>query len=158
MPPETPAEEVRQLLSQVKGAKIPHQLRQELQGLLEQALHSIGVGGSSGHASLSVLVFREDWGLIQAPLAPLASAATATISGSQHVVPVPACNALEKFIALIKQDQRTHKPKIPSALAKAWTESARAIESQVGCGTLHHQHGKSAKHSPGHSSRRSHHR
>jgi hypothetical protein len=73
---------------------------------------------------------------------------------------VVACNALSKFIQLIQRDQHAHKPGIPSALAKAWIENARTIESQVGCGTLHHHHHHghdSRKNSHGHSSGRNHH-
>jgi hypothetical protein len=98
---------------------------------------------------------------MQRPLAPLASA-PAVIAGTHHAaaaVPVVACNALGKFIQLIQRDQHARKPGIPSALAKAWLESARTIESQVGCGTLrHHHHGHdSRKNSHGHSSARNHH-
>lgn len=160
VPPVTPAEELSQLLNELQGSNIPSGLRHELVQLLQRALHSItGQGGAAKVSQLQVLAFEEGWTLVQAPFAPLGHLATATVSTSQHFVPTVACGALEKFVDVIQTDQRSHKPKIPSALAKAWVSSARAIESQVGCGSLHHHHhGGSNNHSHGHSSRHKQHR
>ena len=160
VPPETPAEELRQLLNEVQGSKIPSGLRHELVQLLQQALHGVtGLSGDAKVSQLQALAFQEGWTLVQEPFAPLDSLAAATVSTSQHFVPAAACGALERFVDVIQKDQRSHKPKIPSALAKAWVTSARAIESQVGCGSLHHHHHSgSNKHSHGHSSRHKQHR
>jgi hypothetical protein len=54
-----------------------------------------------------------------------------------------ACRALAKFIAVIEADQRERSPEIPSALASDWISTARAIESELGCGGVtigHHRH------------------
>ena len=45
MPAESPTEVLRQLIHEVKIAKLPHHLRHHLLALLEQALHSLQSSG-----------------------------------------------------------------------------------------------------------------
>jgi hypothetical protein len=150
VPPETPAEEeLHHLLSDVKSAKIPHNLRDELSRLLSEALHSLrGLSGYGQAVSVgaSAVAFHQDWSWLQEPLAPLSTEPIVQASGSKHDAPVQACDELGQFIEVIEHDRHSRKPEIPVALAKTWIKEARAIEASAGCGNTD-PHGHSSKHS-----------
>ena len=155
-PAESPSEVLRQLIHEVKLAKLPRHLRHELLALLEEALHSLQGSGFGASASAPKLAFQQDWRLIRAPFATLSTKLDTVAVASKHTPPAKACGALSELIDLVQADQRSHKSKIPGALARELIQSARSIGAQVGCGSL--SHGHSSKHPHGRSTRQQRHR
>ena len=155
-PAESPTEVLRQLIHEVKLAKLPRHLRHELLALLEETLHGLRSSGFGASAGASRLAFQQDWRLIQAPFATLSTHLDTVAVGSQHAPPAKTCNALGELIGIVQADQRSHRSKIPGGLARELIQSARSIGAQVGCGSL--SHGHSSKHPHGRSCRQQRHR
>jgi hypothetical protein len=146
----TPGAELRQLLAEVNSAKLPKAFRHQLARLLSAALHgleSLGLGahakGYSPHATVPVRRSSAE------PLAIFAPATTARGSKSKERIEAQACTDLAQFIRVIERDQHRHRPKLPSRLARSWSEGARKVEASVGCGSAHKSHSHPGAHSHG---------
>ena len=121
----SPEAAIRQLLKEVSSSNIAHGLRKTLSCLLSDALHSLG--GLSGYGHLSGYGYSKcGTGLL------LSRAATAKADRRKSMQP-DACEDLEQFVEVIRNDQYRAKPKIPAKLATAWSQAASGIEASLGC-------------------------
>src|ERR1700722_2372263 len=115
-PPETtPEAKLRDLLQEVRASNIQHQIHNELSCLLSDALHSLG--GLSGYRHSS----KCDTGRISS------RAATAKKADRRKSTQL-ACEDLEQFVEVIRDDQHRNRPKIPAKLATALAQAANGIE------------------------------
>jgi len=120
-PPETtPEAKLRDLLQEVRSSNIQHQIHNELSCLLSDALHSLG--GLSGYRHSS----KCDTGRISS------RAGTAKKADRRKSTQF-ACEDLEQFVEVIRDDQHRNRPKIPAKLATAWSQAANGIEASLGC-------------------------
>ncbi len=135
----SPEAAIHQLLQEVSSSTIPHGIRHELSCLLSDALRSLA--GLSGY------------GPSKCETALLSSKATkADRHNRGHA---GACEDLQQFIDVIKNDQHRRKPKIPAKLAVAWSKAASDIEASLGCTSHDSSPGHSSRHAPGHRGRHS---
>ena len=131
-PPETtPEAKLRDLLQEVRASNIQHQIHNELSCLLSDALHSLG--GLSGYRHSS----KCDTGRISS------RAATAKKADRRKSTQL-ACEDLEQFVEVIRDDQHRNRPKVPTKLATAWSQAANGIEASLGC----MRHGRQASRNP----------
>src|SRR3984957_9746228 len=131
-PPETtPEAKLRDLLQEVRTSNIQHQIHNELSCLLSDALHSLG--GLSGYRHSS----KCDTGRISS------RAATAKKADRRKSTQL-ACEDLEQFVEVIRDDQHRNRPKVPTKLATAWSQAANGIEGSLGC----MRHGRQASRNP----------
>jgi hypothetical protein len=122
--------EIRQLLQEVITAKVPRGIRNELSGLLQEALRSLrpcrgfggGPSGYGGHATPSV----------SALVAPLQAM---TASRRNGCTTRQAFDDLEQFIAVIEHGQGRRRPQIPASLAAAWSHTAKGILASLSSGS-----------------------
>ncbi len=130
-PPETtPEAKLRALLQEVRSSNIQHQIHNELSCLLSDALRSLG--GLSGYRHSS----KCDTGRIS-------RAATAKKADRRKSTQL-ACEDLEQFVEVIRDDQHRNRPKIPAKLATAWAQAANGIEASLGCT----RHGRQSSRKP----------
>ncbi|MFZ2112329.1 MAG: IPT/TIG domain-containing protein, partial [Solirubrobacteraceae bacterium] len=130
-PPETtPEAKLRALLQEVRSSNIQHQIHNELSCLLSDALRSFG--GLSGYRHSS----RCETGRIS-------RAATAKKADRRKSTQL-ACEDLEQFAEVIRDDQHRNRPKIPAKLATAWAQAANGIEASLGCT----RHGRQSSRKP----------
>ena len=131
--PPTPEAAIRELLQEVGAAGIRRGIRNELSGLLEDALRNlrgnrgfgVGPGGFRGYAALA---------------SPLWAFTETSYCGNTTR---QAFNDLEQFIAVITRDQSRRRPQLPSGLASAWSQAAGSIAASLssGSGGEHGHHG-----------------
>ncbi len=132
-PPETtPEAGLRALLQEVRSSNIQHQIHNELSCLLSDALRSLG--GLSGYRHSS-----------KCETGRISRAATAKKADRRKSTQL-ACEDLEQFVEVIRDDQHRNRPKIPAKLATAWAQAADGIEASLGC--THHGRQSSRKPSP----------
>ena len=112
--------------------------------LLEQALAGLESSGFGSKASVKELAFAQDWQLIQTPFAAIPAKLDVPAVDSKHGAPVKACDALSEFVSTVQREENEHHSKLSGSLGKQLIQQARAIEAQVGCGSL--PHGRSSKH------------
>ena len=131
-PPETtPEAKLRDLLQEVRSSNIQHQIHNELSCLLSDALRSLG--GLSGYQHSS----KCDTG-------HSSSRAATAKKADQRKSTQLACEDLEQFVEVIKDDQHRNRPKIPTKLAAAWSQAANGIETSLGC----MRHGRQSSRNP----------
>jgi len=139
-PPATsPEVAIHQLLQEVSSSTIPHGIRHELSCLLSDTLRSLA--GLSGY------------GPSKCGAALLSSKATKADRHKRGHA--GACDDLQQFIDVIKNDQHRRKPKIPAKLAAAWSKAASDIDASLGCTSHDNSPGYSSRHAPGHRGRHS---
>jgi hypothetical protein len=115
----SPEAAIHQLLQEVSSSAIPNGIRHKLSCLLSNALHSLS--GLSGYGHLKC-----GTGL-------LSSRAATAKAGRRKSMQPDACEDLEQFVDVIRNDQHRRKPKIPAKLATAWSQAASGIEASLGC-------------------------
>jgi len=131
-PPETtPEAELRALLQEVRSSNIQHQIHNELSCLLSDALRSLG--GLSGYRHSS----KCDTGRIS-------SRAAKAKKADRRKSTQLACEDLEQFVEVIRDDQHRNRPRIPAKFATAWSQAANGIETSLGC----MRHGRQSSRNP----------
>ena len=115
----SPEAKLRDLLQEVRSSNIRHHIHNELSCLLSDALQSLGGLSSHDHSKCGT-------GLLWS------RAAMAKADRRKSTQP-DACEDLEQFVDVIRDDQHRTKPKIPAQLAMAWSRSAYDIETSLVC-------------------------
>ncbi|MGA9315034.1 MAG: hypothetical protein WBV77_10440, partial [Solirubrobacteraceae bacterium] len=113
----SPEAAIRQLLQEVRSSNIQHHIQNELACLLSDALHGLGHLSGYGHLKCDAALLSS----------------RAAKADRRKVMQPDACEALEEFVNVIKNDQHRAKPKIPAKLATAWSQAASGIEASLGC-------------------------
>ena len=138
----SPEAKLRDLLQEVRSSNIQHHIRSELSCLLSDALHSLG--GLSGYEHP------------KCGTALLSSRAATAKADRRKSKQSGACEDLEQFVEVIRNDQHRTKPKIPAKLATAWSQAAYDIETSLGCMRHGRQSSRHPSQPPAHGQHRGH--